>query len=151
MLWAGFWKSRDLVQTVEKNLDQKYVFISAKTYFENLFWNFRFQIFIEKSKISKISTKNQKCHRHFHQKFSSKLWSNILVENFEIFDFFDENFENRNFENIFKMDFRRDENIFLVQIFSTVWTKSLDFQKTVQSIRGSWSIPRQGIVFRGCL
>ena len=36
-------------------------------------------------------------------------------------------------ENIFKTFFRRDEKIFLVQIFSTVWTKSLDFQKTVQN------------------
>ena len=47
-------------------------------------------------------------------------------------------------KNIFKMFFRRDEKLFLVQIFSTVWTKSLAFQKPVQSTRGSSSIPRQG-------
>ena len=43
------------------------------------------------------------------------------------------------------------EMIFLSRFFSTVWTKSLDSQKTVQSTRGSSSMPRQGIAFRGCV
>ena len=40
---------------------------------------------------------------------------------------------------------------FWTRFFSTVWTKSLDSSKTVQSTRGSSSMPRPGIAFRGCL
>ena len=44
------------MQTVEKGLDQKYFFISAKNSFENIFSKFWFSKFSsEKSKISKIS------------------------------------------------------------------------------------------------
>ena len=51
----------------------------------------------------------------------------------------------KNLKNSLKIFFRQDEKIVLVQIFSTVWIMSLDFKKTVQSTRGSSSMPRQWI------
>ena len=112
----SFWKSRDLVQTVEKNLDQKYFFISAKTYFENIFRNCCFQNF---------HRKNQK----FWKFWKSKIWDFRKFRNFRKSHFFDfQNFQNFRFFSMkflktkiskmfFKIIFRRDEKIFLVQIF----------------------------------
>ena len=73
-------------------------------------------------------------------------------QNVDVFDFFDEHFENQNFEKIFpKYFFAEMKKCFWFRFFSTVWTKSLDFPKTAQSTRGSSSMPRQGIALRGCL
>ena len=71
----------------------------------------------------------------------------IFSQHFRFSNFWGENFENVFLENIFQKDFRQDENVFLIQIFSTVWIMSLDFQQTVQSTRGSSSMPRQWIAF----
>ena len=144
VLWTVFLKSRDIIQTVEKNLDhffsswRKNIFnIFFKIFEEKIwnFWNFEIQNFqnvrfqnVRKSQISEISD--------FHI----------------FFDFSDENFEKPHFWKIFsKHFFAEAKNIFLIQIFYTVWIMSLDFKKTVQSTQVSSSMPRKWIAFWSCL
>ena len=85
VLWTVFWKSRDLVQTVKTYLDQKYFFISAKKYFENIFQIFDFQNVIEKSIFFEIF----EIFRTFRNFWKSKHFD---FRNFENFRFFRWNF-----------------------------------------------------------
>ena len=152
MLWTVFWKSRDLVQTVEKNLDQQYFFISAKTHFENIFQKCCFQNVHRKN--SKFRNVQIFDFRNFRKSeiFDFRNFENLKFSIFKNFNFSDENFWKQTFRKIFsKYVFAEMKIYFWSRFFSTVWTKSLDFQKTVQSTRGSSSMPRQGIAFRGCL
>ena len=123
VLWTVFLKSRDIIQTVGKNLDQKYFFISAKNHFENIFRNLGFQNFHRKnqkcwkSKMfdeNEIWSKNRKC---WFSKFSSKkpkFWI-FKISNFFIFPM--KILKTKIFVFFFKIFFRWDEKIFLVQIF----------------------------------
>ena len=129
------------------------MFSSRRKNILNIFFEILvFKIFIEKIKNQKNSMKmkfDRKIENYGFQKFHRK---NQKFRNFYVFDFFDENFENQNFEKIFsKYFFAEMKKCFWSRFFSTVWTKSLDSPKTVQSTRGSSSMPRQGIAFRGCL
>ena len=86
VFWTVFWKSRDLVQTVEKNLDRKYYFISAKNIlkiffeiifffrwtfwffgenFEKFWWKFRWKFWF----VVEI----------FDEHFDQKCWSKFLI------------------------------------------------------------------------
>ena len=100
---------------------KKYFFGRSKNIFRFFFWNFR------------------KSQKNYFQHFKN-------------FRFFRWKFWKCKFPKIFsKYVFAEMKKYVWSRFFSTVWTKSLDSQKTVQSTRGSSSMPRQEIAFRGCL
>ena len=87
VLWTVFWKSRDLVQTVEKTLDQKCFFISAKKYFKTFskFW------------FSNCSSKISKLRKNWF----SKCFEFFGNQRFSIFDFFRRKYWKPKFWKIF--------------------------------------------------
>ena len=146
VLCTVLWKSRDFVQTVEK-IWTKHIFSSRRKHILKIFSKFWFSFFYRKTSnilkhFQSLDLKNRNCRK-------SKGFKIFKILDFRYF--VDEHFENQNFEKIFSKKIAEMKKCFWSRFFSTVWTKSLDFQKTVQSTRGSSSMPRQGISFRGCL
>ena len=132
VLWTVFWKSRDLVQTVEKKLDQKYVFISAKKHFENIFQHFDFQIFHRKKrtifKFLKIKISDFRKCRKFRKLSTFSKIQHFRFSKFSKFSFFRWTIWKSKIWKIFsKKKFAEMKTYFWPSFFSTVWTKSLDF------------------------
>ena len=131
VLWAVLGESRDLVQTVEKKSEPKTFFHLG----EKIFWKYFFKISVFKMFIEKIENfknfdqifwsefrwKFWKCLMKISMRFFD-FWSKFLIKHFgrhfRHFRFFRWKFWKPKFwKHISKICFRRDEKMFLVQMF----------------------------------
>ena len=106
VLWIILRKSRDIIQIIEKNLEQKHFFISTKNNFENICW----KIFVDKFRKSNFqkSSESEKiwfpkfwffqmlmifenlvfgifqkiCFKEYFQMYFSSRWKNIFAPDF---------------------------------------------------------------------
>ena len=119
VLWTVFWRSRGIIQTVGKNLDQKYFFILVRKHFEKYF---------QKMYSQKCSPKNQNFWKseilkifeileNFRNFEILKKIKILIFWKFSIFIFLCEHFWEKNRKIFFEMLSHQDEKIFLVQIF----------------------------------